>query len=129
MELTREDALRAYARMLNTLDIEHFAPLVADDFVYESQSMLTPLVSREAFMDYMVRKLQTIEREKTTVFAEMGMVTAYGNYQPCVILAQFEKSNLEALALAEVAGDRVRRIDLCIVPPPRTAERSGEYPV
>ena len=39
--LSVEDGLRAYARMLNTLDIEAFAPLIADDFRYASQRCWT----------------------------------------------------------------------------------------
>jgi hypothetical protein len=128
MPLSEEAALRAYARMLNTLNSATLEPLLADDFVYESQHVFQPIESKKNFIDYIRPKLITIQQAKATVFAEMGTVEAYGKVQPCVILAQNEKENLVALALAKVDGPLLKRIDLCIVPPPHTAERSGEYP-
>ena len=37
MSLTAEQALRAYATMMNTLDASQLEPLLADDFHYASQ--------------------------------------------------------------------------------------------
>ena len=128
MELTEFDALQSYARMMNTLNAQPFEEILADDFVYESQHVLQPIESKNAFMDYIVPKLQTVARANATVFAEMGNVSVCGTNRPCVILAQHDKSNLGALVLAEVEGNKLKRIDLCIVPPPQSAERSGEYP-
>ncbi len=128
MELTQTDALRAYARMMNTLRTEPLESLLAEDFTYESQTVFQALDSKQAFLDYIRPKLQTIARSKATVYAEMGMVSAYGNRQPCVVLAQNERTNLVGLVLAKVKDNKLMRLDLCIVPPPQTAERSGEYP-
>ena len=128
MELTEFDALQAYARMLNMLDAKSFDGILADDFVYESQHVFQPLESKQEFMDYIEPKLKTIARASATVYAEMGTVVANGRNQPCVILAQNEKTNLVGLALAKVEGNKLKRIDLCVVPPPESAERSGEYP-
>lgn len=128
MPLTEEIALRAYAKMMNTLNAECFEPLLADDFTYESQHVFQPLDSKLAFLDYIRSKLITIRQSKATVFAEMGVVVAYGKEQPCVILAQNEKANLVGLVLAKVDGERLKRIDLCIVPSPEAAKGSGEYP-
>ena len=128
MELTEFDALHAYARMLNRLDAKPFEEILADDFVYESQNVFQPLESKQEFMDYIEPKLRTIARANATVYAEMGTVAAYGRNQPCVILAQNDKSNLVGLVLAKVEGNKLKRIDLCVVPPPESAERSGEYP-
>jgi hypothetical protein len=44
------------------------------------------------------------------------------------VLAQGEKENLVALVLAKVKGNLIERIDMCIVPAPQSAKRSGEYP-
>lgn len=128
MPLTEVAALWAYARMINRLNAEYLEPLLADDFIYESQHVFQPLESKQAFLDYIRPKLITIRQAKAAVFAEMGTVTAYGKSQPCVILAQNNKANLVGLALAKVDGERLKRIDLCIVPPPQSATRSGEYP-
>lgn len=83
MALTRSEALRAYAKMMNTLSVTPLESLLTDDFTYTSQHVFSALESKQAFFDYIVPKLQTIANAGATVFAEMGMVTAYGEYQPC----------------------------------------------
>lgn len=128
MELTQAEALRAYAKMMNTLDVSALEPLLADNFTYESQAVFTPLDSKQSFLDYIRPKLVTIKNSGATVFAEMGMVAAYGQRQPCVVLAQNSRDNLVGLVLARIAGGKLSRLDLCIVPQPQSAERSGEYP-
>ncbi len=128
MKLTEYDALEVYAKMLNRSDAKPLAGILADDFVYESQKVFQPLKTKQEFMDYIVPKLQTISRNNANVYAEMGSVFAYGEERPCVILAQYEKSNLIGLAFAKVEGDKLTRIDLCVVPSPESAERSGYYP-
>ncbi len=125
--LTEVDALRAYAQMMNTIDRTHFEALLAKDFVYESQNVLQPLESKQEFLNYIYPKLKTIREANTKVFAEMGTVSAYEN-QPCVIRAQNDKDNLVALVLVKLEGQLIKRLDLCIVPRPQTAKRSGEYP-
>lgn len=129
MELSKEEALNAYAKMLNTLDVTHIEGLLADDFSYESQMVMDALDSKERFLDYIKPKLQTISQSKATVFAEIGAVNAYGENQPCVILAQGKKTNLVGLVLAKVDSGKLTRLDLCIVPSPQTATRTGEYPI
>ena len=128
MELTQYDALRAYAKMMNNLNVDPLEPLLADDFVYESQAVFSALESKQDFLDYIRPKLQTIQNTGAEVFAEMGVISAYGAQQPCVVLAQNSKENLVALVLARTAGSKLCSLDLCIVPPPQSAERSGEYP-
>ena len=128
MILTETAALQAYAKMMNTLSADSLKELLADDFVYESQMVFQALESKPAFLDYIEPKLHTIRNSDAPVYAEMGTVTAYGKNQSCVILAQRDKANLVALVLAKVDGDRLKRLDLCILPSPQTAERSGEYP-
>jgi hypothetical protein len=131
MQLTELNALRAYARVLNTLSPEALAALeslLAQDFVYESQMVLTPLRSKREFRDYIVLKMKTIESTGATVFAEMGQVRAYGGLQPCVVVAQGGKDDLVGVVVATVTGNKLSRLDLCVVPEPHTAMRSGQYP-
>ena len=97
--------------------------------MYESRAVFQPLKSKQEFLDYIAPKLQTVSRTGATVFAEMGEVLAFRRRQPCVVLAQHEKSNLVALVLARAEADRLKRLDLCIIPPPESAIRSGEYPM
>ena len=128
MELTEETALRAYAIMLNTMNIEPLISLLADDFIYESQKVFQPLKSKQEFLEFIVPKLETIRKSGVASFGEMGSVYAYGKKQPCVIMAHGHKSNLIGLALAKIHEGKLKRLGLCIIPPPETATRSEEYP-
>ena len=126
--LTETTALTAYARMINTLDINCLEPLLANDFVYESQSVLQALESKQSFLDYMVPKLQTIRHSSKPAWAEMGNVAVCGTNRPCVVLAQSDRNNLVGLVVAETGGGTIKRLDYCIVPAPDSAQRSGRYP-
>jgi hypothetical protein len=45
-----------------------------------------------------------------------------------VVIAQSDKDDLVAVMLAKVENGKIRRLDLCCVPPPQSARRSGDYP-
>ena len=125
--LTAETALRAYAAMMNTLNCAKLGPLLAEDFRYASQMVFSEIESKQEYLDYIRPKLSTLKRTDSRVWAEMGTLT-HEFPGPCVILAQGEKENLVAVVLAQVEGDHVKRFDLCIVPTPGSALRSGDYP-
>mgnify|MGYP001411260980 CR=1 FL=1 len=150
MNLKEYEALESYARMLNTMNIKHLEPLLSDDFIFETQMVTNPLKSKKAFIEYMAVKLETIKKHNACIYAEMGFINGFpmvfqpsekdiqgksiytsdgiGSKRPCLILAQPEKDNLVAIALAEVKDEKIKRIDLCIVPDPYSAERTGIYP-
>ena len=123
-----ETALRAYASMMNTLDSSKLAPLLSDDFHYASQMVLAEIESKQKYLDYINPKLEVVRASGTKVWAEMAILT-HSFPGPCVVLAQGDKENLVALVLAKVKGDQIERIDMCIVPTPQSAKRSGEYPI
>ena len=127
-ELTPEQAARAYATALNTLDTAPLEPLLADEFHYASQWVFDEITSKADYLHYLRGKFNTIRHADLPVFGELGRVYAYGMERPCVVVAQDTKADLVALALFEVADGRITRIDLCAVPPPHAARRSGEYP-
>ena len=124
MKLTQSDALREYAKMMNTLNPDEFEGILADDFSYESQYVLSALESKQEFMDYIRKKLKAVAKNNITVFAEMGTIQR----RPCVILAKHEKNNIGAVVLAKVKDNRLIRLDLCCVPRPQDAIRSRDYP-
>ena len=123
-----ETSLRAYASMMNTLDSSKLEPLLSDDFYYASQMVLLEIESKQEYLDYINPKLEVVRASGTMVWAEMAMLK-HSFTGPCVVLAQGDKENLVALVLAKVKGDQIERIDMCIVPTPQSAKRSGEYPV
>lgn len=122
--LSKEDALRAYAAMMNSLDAKDFAPLLADNCHYESYWVLAELGSKREFLAYMTAKLQTLRASGKTVWAELG----HCFWGPCVVLAEDGQDNLVATVVVEVEGDKIKRMDLCGVPSPYLASRTGEYP-
>lgn len=123
-----ETALKAYAAMMNTLDSSKLEPLLAENFHYASQMVLSEIESKQEYMAYIKPKLEAVGRSGSKVWAEMGRLEA-GFPGTCIVLAQGDKENLVAVVLAEVEGHSISRIDICIVPTPQSAVRSGEYPV
>ena len=123
-----ETALRAYASMMNTLDSSELEPLLSDDFHYASQMVLAEIESKQEYLDYINPKLEVVRASGTKVWAEMAMLT-HSFPGPCIVIAQGDKENLVALVLAKVKGKQIERIDMCIVPTPQSAKRSGEYPI
>lgn len=127
MALTKEQALRAYATAINRLDAGALLPLLADDFHYASQWVFEEIASKAQFAAYFVPKLETIRRSGERPYAEMGHLDR-DIPGPCVVVAQGRKEELVGVVLAKVAGDRIARLDMCMVPSPHSARRSGEYP-
>lgn len=128
--LTEIEALRAYARMINNLNITHIKPYIADDFHYVSQSVFDKIESKDKFLDYIQGKLHTIRKNRPNnkVWAEIGELKTHQRGRSCVLIAQGKKDELKETVLAKVVGDKIERIDVCLVPSPELAKRTGEYP-
>lgn len=116
MELTKSDALRAYARMMNTLDASHIAPLLAANFHYASQWVFEEITSKQAYLGCIMPKLKSIAESGSHAYAEMAELKAYGG-GPCIVMAQGSKDNLLATVLAEVKNGYIKRLDMCQIPP------------
>jgi hypothetical protein len=127
MSLTAEEALRAYATMMNTLDASCLEPLLADDFHYASQWVLAEIESKNAYLEYIVPKLKAIKKSGSVAWAEMGWLDREFP-GPCVVMAQDDKDNLLAVVLAKVKDGKIMRLDLCGAPSPLSARRTGDYP-
>jgi hypothetical protein len=125
--LSLHEALRAYARMMNTLCVDPLEPLLAEDFHYESQWVFTAITSKREFLEYIRPKLETIKQTGSRVWAEMAELRGPPG-GPCLVLAQGDPDRPHATLLIKLAGGKIQRADLCIVPHPATAERTSEYP-
>ena len=125
--LTADDALRAYAAMMNTLDVSKLEPLLADDFHYASQWVFSEIESKPAYLEYIAVKLQTVKSAESRVWAEMAWLDREFP-GPCVVLAQGDRDNLVGVILAKVEDGKIKRLDLCGAPSPHSARRFGEYP-
>ena len=89
--------------------------------------VFSEITSKQEYLYYINPKLEAVRASGAKVWAEMAMLT-HSIPGPCVVLAQGEKENLVALVVAKVKGDFIERIDMCIVPAPQSAKRSGDYP-
>ena len=125
--LTKIDALRAYARMMHHLSADHLAPLLTDDFHYASQWVFEEITSKQQYLDYIRPKLEAIRESGDRVWAELGELQSYPG-GPCLVMAQGDKNKISATVLVEVVGSKIKRLDMCFVPSPHSARRSGEYP-
>lgn len=125
--LSKEVALWAYAKMMNTLDVSHLAPMLAEDFHYASQWVLAEITSKADYLAYITPKLEAIRNSGTEVWAEMGVLDRELP-GPCVVIAQGDREKLAAVVLAAVEGNKIKRFDLCGAPSPHSARRAGIYP-
>ena len=126
--MTKVHALRCYAAMLNTLDIRKLERFLAPDFCYSSQWVFAEITSKQEYLDYMEPKLGVIKSSGSIVFAEMGEIKQAHPIGPCVLVAQNMKENLVATVLAEVKGEFIQRLDMCLIPTVQSVTRSGFYP-
>jgi hypothetical protein len=127
MSLTAEQALRAHATMMNTLDASCLEPLLADDFHYASQWVFAEIESKSSYLEYIVPKLDAIRRSGATAWAEMGWLDQEFP-GPCVVMAQGDKDNLVAAVLAKIEDGKIKRLNLCGAPSPHSVRRTGDYP-
>jgi hypothetical protein len=125
--LSLHEALRAYARMMNTLRVDPLEPLLAEDFHYESQWVFTAITSKREFLEYIVPKLDTIMQTGSRVWAEMAELSGPTGV-PCLVLAQGDPNRPHATLLIQLAGGKIQRADLCMIPHPAAAQRTGDYP-
>lgn len=128
MVLTEYDAIKAYARMMNTRNLDHFEPFIADDIELKSQIQSEPVKGRQEFLDYMAKSLERIA-DDAPVWAELGEIHKSGRMRPCAVLSQYSRDNMVASATIEIAGDKVTRLNLFFIPSPEEARRAGEFPV
>ena len=125
--LNTEEALKAYARMMNTYSVSDIEPLLVNDFHYASQWVFHEITSKQEYLDYITPKLLTVKNSNNPVFAEMAWLGFVGD-NPCVLIAQGKKDNLVATVLVEVKNNLIQRIDMCCVPTPESAIRTSVYP-
>jgi hypothetical protein len=121
--LRTEDAVRAYAVMMNTLDVSKFEPLLANDFHYASQWVFHEIESKQEYLEYITRKLRAIKKSGLKVWAEL----AESNNGPCVVVAEGGKDNILSVVFAKVKDNKMERMDMCMLSL-YSGKRSGEYP-
>jgi len=121
------EACRGFARMMNTLDVSHLTPWLADDMTYSSQRVFASLSGKEAYLNYITEKLETVRKANASVWAEIAHTEAF-SAGPCVVLAQGTKDNLVSTLLLKLRDGKIVNMDMCAVPAPNECYRTGEFP-
>jgi len=112
--LTENDAATAFAKAWNKLDCSKFIQFLADNAVYESQWVFTPLEGKEAIAHYLIGKMETVKTSGKKVRAELSTARCGHEFgKPCVVLKQGDNRDTDAVMLFELDGDRIKRCDLC----------------
>jgi hypothetical protein len=123
--LTEEDAAIAWAFAYNAHDPLVLAPILADNVRVMSRWVIHDLVGSEAYLDYLARKFDTLERTGSAVRVEIAATPGL-NGRPCALLEQ--DGVLVATVLFDVIGGQLLQVSLGADPPPASCLRSGHYP-
>ncbi len=120
------------ARSWNNLDTSFIETVLADDFIYESQWVLTPIEGKKLFLSYLNSKFQAIKsamlKELMTVTAELALHPSMQN-KPCIVLTQITGGGIRQVSLLiKMQLGKIKRIDVCFIPDPTEAELTGEFP-
>ncbi|MCC6448331.1 MAG: hypothetical protein IT215_06580 [Chitinophagaceae bacterium] len=132
MENYEIELLRYLAKSWNNLDVSFIEEILTDDFIYESQWVLNPLVGKQQFLSYLNAKFSAIKKVRNTqvmtVSAEMAFHKDISE-RPCLILSQITNSGIRQVSvLVESVGNKLKRIDVCFIPDPSKALLTGEIP-
>lgn len=127
VELNEVDALQAYATMINTCGFDKLTPLLAEDFRYTSQTVLTDIEGRSRYLSYMAQKLAVTRDVEDRAVAEMAYLPSMYN-RACLVLVQRLSGREICTVLASVKDGQISQIDLCLVPAPASAIRTGTRP-
>ncbi len=124
--------LRQLARSWNNLETSFIARELAEDIIYESQWVLTPIEGKNNFLTYLKSKFTAIKKamqsQIMTVTAEIAIHPSMQN-RPCVVLTQISPEGIrQASVLIKIQNRKIKRIDVCFIPDPTEAEPTGEFP-
>lgn len=120
------------AKSWNNLEVSFIEHLLAEDFTYESQWVISPLRGKENFLPYLKLKFQAISTEINN--GEMQVSAELANHpdlqgKDCIVLTQTTKTEvLHVLIVIELHKKLISRIDICFIPDPETAILTGNQP-
>jgi hypothetical protein len=125
--------LRLLAKSWNNLETSFIERELADDFIYESQWGLTPIVGKKSFLFYLQSKFTAIKAainlDITNVTAELAFCPSIQN-RPCIVLKQITNESISKVSvLIKIQDRKIKRIDICFIPDPFDAELTGEFPI
>ncbi len=132
MQHQEAKTLRQLAKSWNNLDTSFIETELADDFIYESQWVLTPIEGKREFLSYLHSKFTAIktamQSQTMTVTAELALHPSMQN-RPFIVLTQITSEGIRQVSvLIKTQESKIKRIDMCFIPDPTEAELTGEFP-
>lgn len=132
MQQQETNTLRQLAKSWNNLETSFIERELADDFIYESQWVLTPVKGKREFLSYLHSKFTAIktamQSQTMTVTAEIALQPSMQN-KPCIVLTQITSEGIRQVSLLiKIQKRKIKRIYVCFIPDPTEAELTGEFP-
>jgi hypothetical protein len=127
--LDEHEAAARWALAYNTHDPAVLEGVLADDVRVTSRWVITDMVGRDTYLDYLRVKFDTFERHRSMVRVELARAPAepaWPKGRPCALIEQ--DGSVLATVLFEVSGGRITQVALGDRPPPAACRRSGAYP-
>lgn len=115
----------------NTLDATAFANWLDEDSVWESQAVMSAMTGKTTIMEYLDGKLATIRgisdwKRPLAVLASINGQACLAIYQGPVFVG--DRHVPVGLFMVQNDNDTLKRVDVCVLPPPETAAVSTDYP-
>lgn len=140
--MDRLDFIRIYARCWNQLSFEPLEPFLEKNVRYTSQISFEPVEGKEDVIRHLAERVADAKSDLIAkdVYAEIGFcgneddqpVRLFGSEgEPCVLIFRGNKEVPIGLTMLEIDDDNrlITGINVCnVVPNPRRAIRTGEYP-
>lgn len=124
--------LRKLAKSWNNLDTSFIENELADDFIYESQWVLSPIEGKREFLSYLHSKFNAIKNAmQSQIMAVTAELASHPSMQnrPCIVLTQITPEGVRQVSvLIDIKERKIKRIDVCFIPDPTEAELTGEIP-
>lgn len=122
MKTTELKLLKKLESSWNDLSTDHIESFLADDIIYESQFVMTPLKGKSEVIKYLKKKFSTIRKKKgqnhRNPNADIGYLPLF-NMRPCIVLSQILSDRKHQVTiLIEVKKSMISRIDICFIPDP-----------
>ena len=130
--MTELDAIRLYARMINTLDASVIEPHLAPDVRYTSMWVFSDLIGKEAVLNYFQGKIttwrQTLNNKPRMEIGETCEWADSSPGRPCAVAYQSDSDTPDAMLMVTTENGLIQSMDLCIIFEPGGLRRTGEFP-
>jgi hypothetical protein len=125
--------LKLVAKSWNNLDVSFIETILFDDFTYESQWVLKPIIGKESFLNYLNLKFQAIKEAKKSelisITAELTLHPSLKNKPGLVITQITERCVRQVSLLIKMHENKICCMKVCFIPDPTEAILIEEYPI